>query len=172
MDFMYLPQQPPTTNSRILEVILKRHVEIKGVAAVSEANAYERASTWQTQQQHRGNKHSGLSRAASTISRRKRKTPECTECLRHAPGSCSLEWLLPIAKLLLTAVVLNAKHKVATWVTDGFHGDAREFGHWGLGKQLPCSLEWHKHDHLVERLKLWKVPLKLSHAIIFQATNK
>lgn len=51
------------------------------------------------------------------------------------------EWLFPITKLLLTAVVLNAEHKVATWVTDGFHGDAREFGHWGLGKQLPCGLE-------------------------------
>lgn len=30
-------------------MILKRNVEIKGIAAVAEANAYERASTWQTQ---------------------------------------------------------------------------------------------------------------------------
>lgn len=30
-------------------MILKRNVEIKGITAVSKANAYERASTWQTQ---------------------------------------------------------------------------------------------------------------------------
>lgn len=53
----------------------------------------------------------------------------------------SPKWLFTFTKYLLTTVVLNPKHKVATWVTDCFHGDAREFGHWGLGKQLPCYLE-------------------------------
>lgn len=49
----------PTTKSHILEMILKRDVEVKGIAAVSEADAYERASTWQTRRRRRRRRRHG-----------------------------------------------------------------------------------------------------------------
>lgn len=44
-------------------------------------------------------------------------------------------------KSLLTVVILDAEHEVATGVTHCFHRDAGELIHGGLSKQLPCMIE-------------------------------
>lgn len=98
----------------VLEVVLKSHVEVEGVAAVSKANAYERTAAL------KGNEEE------SHVFRR-----EFTS--QHQPN--------PPQQSSPTAVILDTQHEVPAGVTDCFHCDPRVLLHWSLGEQLPCRRE-------------------------------
>lgn len=122
--------------------------------------------------------YNNLCLVLSMVWRREKPKHDWIFTLRHTLSGCPPKWLFTSTKYLLTTVVLNPEHKVATWVTDCFHGDAREFGHWGLGKQLPCYLEQHKHGYLSQKVERWprlrrKLPTKVTpHCFFFSRWQK
>lgn len=124
----------------VLEVVLKSHVEVEGVAAVSKANAYERTAAL------KGNEEE------SHVFRR-----EFTS--QHQPN--------PPQQSSPTAVILDTQHEVPAGVTDCFHCDPRVLLHWSLGEQLPCRRErgggavrntvtnpWGLHQNRAQRKKI------------------